>query len=133
MEIYDMYLRMGNKPNKEYILNIRPQAAMLFEGRSYFLIAEDESRGILGFAIIFHREIEAPVPANEAFINLIEIHDESNHKKGIASCLVQKIIQLEEEKNTYQVRAYCEINKLKQLANINCCMVKHCQLDWLQK
>lgn len=105
-----MNLRMGNETDKEYILNVRPQAAPLFEGRSYFIIAEDE--GILGFAVVFHRDIEAPVPANEAFINLIEVLDEDNHKKGIASCLVQKIIEMEEEKKTYQVRAYCEIQNI---------------------
>ena len=105
-----MNIRIGNEIDKEYILNSRPQAASLFKGRSYFIIAEDE--GILGFAVVFHRDIEAPVPVNEAFINLIEVLDESNHKKGIASCLVQKIIEMEEEKNTYQVRAYCEINNI---------------------
>ena len=103
-----MKLRMGNETDKEYILNIRPQASTLFEGRSYFIIAEDD--GILGFAVVFHRDIEAPVPANEAFINLIEILDENNYNKGIASCLVQKIIEMEKEKNTYQIRAYCDIN-----------------------
>ena len=105
-----MKLRMGKETDKEYILNIRPQAAPLFEGRSYFIIAEDE--GILGFAVVFHRGIEAPVQSDEAFINLIEILDENNYKKGIASCLVQKIIEMEKEKNTYQVRAYCEINNI---------------------
>lgn len=105
-----MNLRMGNKTDKEYILNIRPQAAALFEGRSYFIVAEDEC--VLGFAVVFHRDIEAPVPANEAFINLIEILDEGNHKKGIASCLVQEIIRIEEEKKTYQIRAYCEIHNI---------------------
>ena len=105
-----MKLRMGNETDKEYILNVRPQAAPLFEGRSYFIIAEDDD--ILGFAVVFHRDIEAPVLANEAFINLIETLDENNYKKGIASCLVQKIIEIEEDKNTYQVRAYCEINNI---------------------
>ncbi len=105
-----MNLRMGNETDREFIINVRPQAAPLFEGRSYFIIAEDE--GILGFAVVFHRDIEAPVPANEAFINLIEVLDEDNHKKGIASCLVQKIIEMEEEKKTYQVRAYCEIHNI---------------------
>ncbi len=85
-----MNLRMGNNTDMEYILNIRPQASVYFEGRSYFIVAEDG--GILGFAVVFHRDIEAPVPANEAFINLIEILDERNHRKGIASRLVQKII-----------------------------------------
>lgn len=103
-----MNLRIGNESDKEYILSVRPQAAPLFDGRSYFIVAEDD--GILGFAVVFHRDIEAPVPAHEAFINLIEVLEESNHKKGIASCLVQKIIEVEEEKKTFQVRAYCDIN-----------------------
>ncbi len=85
-----MNLRTGNNTDMEYILNIRPQAAAYFEGRSYFIVVEDG--GILGFVVVFHRDIEAPVPANEAFINLIEILDERNHRKGIASRLVQKII-----------------------------------------
>ena len=105
-----MNIRVGNEIDKEYILNIRPQAAGLFKGNSYFILAEEE--GILGFAVVFHRDIEAPVPANEAFINLIEVLNESNHKKGIASCLVQQIIETEEETNTYQIRAYCEINNI---------------------
>ncbi len=105
-----MNLRTGNNTDMEYILNIRPQAAAYFEGRSYFIVAEDG--GILGFSVVFHRDIEAPVPANEAFINLIEILDEHNHRKGIASRLVQKIIEIEEEKKTYQIRAYCEINNI---------------------
>ncbi len=105
-----MNLRTGNNTDMEYILNIRPQASVYFEGRSYFIVAEDG--GILGFAVVFHRDIEAPVPANEAFINLIEILDERNHRKGIASRLVQKIIEIEEEKKTYQIRAYCEINNI---------------------
>lgn len=105
-----MHLRTGNNTDMEYILKLRPQAAAYFEGRSYFIVAEDE--GILGFAVVFHRDIEAPVPANEAFINLIEILDKRNHRKGIASCLVQKIIEIEEEKKTYQIRAYCEINNI---------------------
>ena len=103
-----MKLRIGNETDEKYILNIRPQAATLFDGRSYFIIAEDDD--ILGFAVVFHRDIEAPVHANEAFINLIEILDENNYGKGIASCLVQKIIEIEKDKNTYQVRAYCDIN-----------------------
>lgn len=105
-----MNLRMGNEADKEHILSVRPQAAPLFDGRSYFIVAEDD--GILGFAVVFHRDIEAPVPANEAFINVIDVFEESNHKKGIASCLVQKIIEMEEEKKTYQVRAYCDINNV---------------------
>ena len=37
-----MKLRIGNKIDEENILNIRPHAADLFQGKSYFIIAEDE-------------------------------------------------------------------------------------------
>ena len=40
---------------------------------------------------------------------IFEILEEENFRKGIASLLVQKIIELEKEKDTYQVRAYCDI------------------------
>lgn len=105
-----MNLRMGNESDIEYILSIRPYAAPLFEGKSYCIIAENDD--ILGFAVVFHRDIEAPVPAKEAFINVIEVLEESDHNKGIASCLVQKIIEMEKEKRTYQLRAYCDINNV---------------------
>ncbi len=109
-EITTVKLRFGNKSDKEYILNMRPHAAALFEGCSYFIVAEDDE--ILGFAVVINRDIVATIVAKEAFINLIEILDEHNFNKGIASRLVQRIIKLEEKKNTYQIRAYCDIKNV---------------------
>lgn len=103
-----MNLRIGNKVDENYILKIRPHAAPLFERKSYFIVAEDEE--MLGFAVVIRRNIETPIPIDEAFINLIEILDEKNYRKGIGSLLIQKIIEM--EKMVYQVRAYCEISNV---------------------
>lgn len=103
-----MEIRIGNDIDKESILGIRPIAAPYFTG-DYFLVAQNDEGNILGFATVFLREIPAPVQGREAFINLIEILEEENHGKGIGSLLVQKIIELEKEKDTYQIRAYCDI------------------------
>lgn len=101
-----MNIRIGNDADKERIISIRPQAAPFFT-RDYFVVAEEGD--ILGCATVFRRRIPAPVPASEAFIYLIDVFEESNHKKGIGSLLVQKILEIEREKGTYQVRAYCDI------------------------
>lgn len=102
-----MTIRCGTEADKNQILSLRPQAESLFGGNSYFLVAEDAE--ILGFAVVFHRDIPAPIDAKEAFINLIEVLDEKNMRKGIASGLVQKVLETERLKDTYQVRAYCDI------------------------
>ena len=102
-----MIIRYGTDTDKARILDLRPQAESLFGGNSYFLVAEETD--ILGFAIIFHHDIPAPVEAKEAFINLVEVLDEGNMRKGIASGMVQKILEIERAKDTYQVRAYCDI------------------------
>lgn len=106
-----MDIKIGNKADKKAILKIRPDAASYFKGSSYFLVAQEADR-ILGFAIVFRNKIPAPVKANEAFINLIEVFEEKDRGKGIASAMVQKVIETEQEENTYQIRAYCDINNI---------------------
>lgn len=100
-------IRAGNEEDKKYIIRIRPQASPLFSDKGYFIVAQEDE--ILGCATVFCREIPAPVMAEEAFINLIEVFEQSNRQKGIATLMVQKVLQVEKEKGTYQVRAYCDI------------------------
>jgi len=100
-----MEVRIGVEADRERILSIRPQAEPYFT-KDYFVVAAEED--ILGFATVFCRKIPAPVSAQEAFIYLIDILEE-HRGRGIGSLLVQKIIELEREKGTYQVRAYCDI------------------------
>lgn len=101
-----MKVRLGEEADKEYVLKIRPQMESLFT-KDYFVVAEEGQ--ILGCATVFHREIPAPVSADEAFIYVIDVFEEDNHRKGIGSLIVQKILEMERERGTYQVRAYCDI------------------------
>ncbi len=101
-----MNIRIGEEADKERIVELRPQAEGYFT-KDYFLVAEEED--ILGCATVFRRKIPAPVSAAEAFILLIDVFEEDNRNRGIGSLMVQKILEIEREKGTYQVRAYCDI------------------------
>lgn len=105
-----MRLRLGTESDRVQILQIRPQAAGLLSG-DYLIVAE-ENGTLLGFAAVFAREIPAPVSASEAFINVIEVFDEARQRKGIASAMIQKIVEIERERKTYQIRAYCDIGNI---------------------
>ena len=106
-----MNIRIGDRADKKYIFKMRPNATSYFRGNSYFLIAQ-EADIILGCTVVFRNKIPAPVKADEAFINLIEVFEEKDRGKGIASAMVQKVIEIEQAENTYQIRAYCDINNV---------------------
>lgn len=101
-----MEVRVGGDADRKRILELRPQAEPYFT-KDYFVVAED--RDLLGFATVFCRKIPAPVSEREAFIYLIEVLEEERRGRGIGSLLVQRIIGMEREKGTYQVRAYSDI------------------------
>ena len=103
-----MTIRFGTDSDKEIIFAKRPHAAGFFSDGGYFVVAEENGE-IVGFAAVFGRKIPAPVEEAEAFINLIEVFEEYQ-KSGVASAMVQKIVETEKPKGTYQVRAYCEIS-----------------------
>lgn len=102
-----MQVRLGTQSDREQILRIRPQAAEFIDG-DYLIVAE-ENHALLGFAAVFVREIPAPVGASEAFINVIEVFDEVQRRKGIASAMIEKIAKIGRERKVYQLRAYCDI------------------------
>lgn len=102
-----MTVRIGTEEDKRIIFAMRPQAEQFFSENGYFLTAV-ENGDIAGFAAVFSRDIPAPVGEREAFINVIEVF-ENYQRKGTASALVREILKIEKNKNTYQVRAYCDI------------------------
>lgn len=67
-----------------------------------------EKNEILGFSWSFRRDIPIAVGKTEDFINVIEIFDDENRCKGIASLIVQKCIEVARENGSYQIRAYCD-------------------------
>ena len=108
-----MTCRLGTALDRERVLRIRPQAeALLTNGEGGYLLVAEESGELLGFAAVFRREIPAPVGKEEAFINVIEVFEETHRRRGIASSMVREIIAMERERRTYQVRAYCDIGNI---------------------
>lgn len=104
-----MTVRYGANRDMERVLGLRPQAAGLMRGGEdgYLMVAEDGGR-LLGFAAVFRRAIPAPVAGDEAFINVIEVFEEADQRKGVASAIVREILRAERARQTYQVRAYCD-------------------------
>lgn len=82
------------------------------DGEGSCLLVAEESGKLLGCAAVFRREIPAPVAKEEAFINLIDVFEEADWRRGIGTSLVQEVLAAERERGTYQVRAYCEISNV---------------------
>lgn len=105
-----MIIKLGTEADKNYILKKYPHTSQVIYGDGYMITA-CENGEIIGFAWTFTREIPI-VNKTEDFINVIDIFSEENRRKGIASLMVQKIIELAREHGSYQVRAYCDINNV---------------------
>ena len=105
-----MIVKLGTEADKNYILKKYPHTFQVIYGDGY-LVTACENDEIIGFAWTFTREIPI-VNKTEDFINVIDIFSEENRRKGIASLMVQKIIELAREHGSYQVRAYCDINNV---------------------
>ena len=105
-----MIIKLGTEADKNYILEKYPHTSQVIYGDGY-LVTACENYEIIGFAWIFTREIPI-VNKTENFINVIDIFSEENCRKGIASLMVQKIIELARERGSYQIRAYCDINNV---------------------
>ena len=105
-----MIINLGTEADKSYILSKYPYTSQIIYDDGYLVIACEDDE-ILGFAWVFTREIPL-VNKTEDFINVIEVFNEENRCKGIASLIVQKIIELAKEKGSYQVRAYCDSNNI---------------------
>lgn len=58
---------------------------------------------------MFKREIPAPVPQNEWFINVIDVVNVECRRKGVGSGLVREAVRYAKDDGVYQIRAYCDI------------------------
>ena len=104
-------VRVATEEEKGVILDKYPYTSQVINDIGYIIIACKEKK-ILGFAFIFKRAIPIPIPANEMFINAIEIFNQADRCKGAASKIVQKCIQIAQNEDCYQVRAYCDIDNV---------------------
>ncbi len=106
-----MNIRIGLDTDKEFIITKYPHTKTVIGENGYLVIAE-ESENIKAFAWAFVQKIPAPIDRNEMFVNVIEILNQENYRKGIASELLKKLIELAKEQSLYQIRAYCDINNI---------------------
>ena len=80
---------------------------------TFTLFAIDDNDKNVALLFAYYREIPAPLDRKkECFINVVGVHNESMHGKGIGSALIQEAIRIAKEKDVIQVRAYADINNV---------------------
>ncbi len=104
-----MNIMVGSTTEREWILCHYPYTKQVLGEGGVLLVAEEEGP-IRGFLWCITRPIPAPVEATEWFINVIEVFDVADRRRGIASSLVQACIQMARQQGADQVRAYCDIS-----------------------
>ena len=101
-------IRIGTDAEKEKLLNDYPHIKNVVRDGGYFIVAQIEDT-IVGYLWGFKRKIPAPVEQDEIFINIIEVIYTNLRCQGMASSMLQKIIEIAKGEKVYQVRAYCDI------------------------
>ena len=101
-------IRIGTDVEKQKLLNDYPNVKNVIRDGGHFIVAQIEDT-IVGYLWGFKRKIPAPVEQDEIFINIIEVIYTNLRCQGMASSMLQKIIEIAKEEKVYQVRAYCDI------------------------
>ena len=101
-------IRIGTDAEKQKLLNDYPHIKNVVRDGGYFIVAQIEDT-IVGYLWGFKRKIPAPVEQDEIFINIIEVIYTNLRCQGMASSMLQKIMEIAKEEKVYQVRAYCDI------------------------
>jgi len=104
-------IRFGTELEKEKLINDYPNIQNVIRDGGYFIIAEINDT-VVGYLWAFKRKIPAPVEQSEIFINIIEIIYANLWRQGIASQMLNKIINTAKQEDVYQVRAYCDIRNV---------------------
>ena len=104
-------IRIGTDAEKQKLLNDYPNIKNVVRDGGYFIVAQIEDT-IVGYLWGFKRKIPAPIEQDEIFINIIEVMCTNLRCQGMASSMLQKIIEIAKEEKAYQVRAYCDIGNV---------------------
>lgn len=108
MNGFDFVIRKGSEKEKEEILTKYPGTKSVIRDGGILLSALKDDE-IIGFLWMFKREIPAPVPQNEWFINVIDVVNVECRRKGVGSGLVREAVRYARDDGVYQIRAYCDI------------------------
>ena len=104
-------IRLGTEDEKQKLLTDYPNVQNVIRDGGYFIIAKIEDT-IVGFLWAFKRKIPAPVEQNEFFINVIEVIYTNLRCHGVASKMLNEMIEIAKKEKAYQVRAYCDIGNV---------------------
>lgn len=106
-----MIVRLGTEAEKKKLLEDFPNVKNVIRDGGYFIIAKIEDT-VVGYLWAFKRDIPAPVEQEEIFINIIEVIYTNLRCQGIASKMLNEIIDIAKIENVYQVRAFCDIGNV---------------------
>ncbi|MBQ9086965.1 MAG: GNAT family N-acetyltransferase [Clostridia bacterium] len=110
--MYDnIVICLGTEIEKQQLLCDYPNIKNVVRDGGYFIVAKIEET-IVGYLWAFKRKIPAPVEQSEIFINIIEVIYTNLRCQGIASAMVNEVIEIAKEEKAYQVRAYCDIKNI---------------------
>ena len=104
-------IRLGTEDEKQKLLTDYPNVQNVIRDGGYFIIAKIEDT-IVGFLWAFKRKIPAPVEQNEFFINVIEVIYTNLRCHGVASKMLNEMIEIAKKEKAYQVRAFCDIGNV---------------------
>ena len=106
-----MIIRLGTEAEKQNLLINHPNVKNVIRDGGYFIVAKIEDT-IIGYLWAFKREIPAPVKQDEFFINIIEVIYTNLRRQGVASKMINEIIEIAKKEKVYQVRAFCDIDNV---------------------
>ncbi|MBQ7336087.1 MAG: GNAT family N-acetyltransferase [Clostridia bacterium] len=102
---------LGTEAEKQKLLTDYPNISNVIRDGGYFIVSKIEDT-VVGYLWAFKREIPAPVEQNEIFINIIEVIYTNLRCQGVASKMVNEIIEIAKKEKIYQIRAYCDIGNV---------------------
>lgn len=104
----DFVIHKGSEKEKEEILKKYPHAQPVIRDGGVLITALKCDK-IIGFLWMYQRKVSAPIDKTEWFINVIDVPDTADRRKGIASCLLREAINYAKNDGAYQISAYCDI------------------------
>lgn len=104
-------IRVANYIDKINIMKQYPYTKPYLK-RKGILYIDEEDNEYRGFAFVQKRNVVNEIILTEDLILVIEVFQEKDRNKGIASNLVKKIIDNAHENGVYQITAYYQKNNI---------------------
>lgn len=107
----DFVIHKGSEKEKAEILKKYPHAQSVIRDGGVLITALKCDK-IIGFLWMYKRKVSAPIDKTEWFINVIDVPDTADRRKGVASGLLGEAINYAKNDGAYQISAYCDITNV---------------------